>query len=231
MTNQMAPHRIGQQYECGVLQAVPPLMEQTGKKAGKKAGKKGRKGEAADKASIGSSRGIESMFRSAYRTQLDMLALAATKANIMISLNGLLLSILLVSGTYLLGVEPLLVIPFVTFLITCVTAIFFAVLAARPSIVRNSHRPGDFPRDNGYLLMFDRFSKLDRETYQACMEEMARDKTLIYKNMIAHIHGMGQQANANFTRLYYAYSAFLIGIVISMGLLLVVMIRAMLFGA
>ncbi len=227
MTSHTAPSRIRQQTECGKHQPMSPLVLQ----AGKKAGKKGKKAEIPNKSSIGSSRGIESMFRSAYRTQLDMLALAATKANIMISLNGLLLSILLVSGTYLLGVEPLLVIPFVTFLITCVTAIFFAVLAARPTINRNSYSSGEFPSDNGHLLMFDRFSKLGRDSYLDSMEEMAKDKTLIYKNMMAHIHGMGQQANNNFTQLYYSYSAFLIGIVISMGLLLVVIVRAMLAGA
>ena len=49
------------------------------------------------KKSSASSKSVETMFRNAYRAQLDMIALAATKANIMISLNGVIVSILMVT--------------------------------------------------------------------------------------------------------------------------------------
>lgn len=39
--------------------------------------------------------------------------MAATKASIMISLNGVLLSVLLLSGAYLMGSDRLLLIPLV----------------------------------------------------------------------------------------------------------------------
>jgi len=38
------------------------------------------------------SKAVETMYRNAYRAQLDMISLAATKANIMISLNGFMVS-------------------------------------------------------------------------------------------------------------------------------------------
>ncbi len=231
MTSQTVPSQIKQQTECGTTQPMSPSVlriVKREKKMDKKIAEKAK--EAKKSTSIGSSRGIESMFRSAYRTQLDMLALAATKANIMISLNGLLVSILLVSGTYLLEVEPLLIIPFVAFLITCVTAIVFAVLAARPSIDRKKHTLGDFRNDTADLLVFNQFAALDRDDYLDAMQEMAHDNDRIYNNMIVHIYGMGQTANQKFTQLYYSYSAFMIGIVISMSLLLIVIARAVLIG-
>ena len=40
-----------------------------------------------DKA-LGTNRGIETMFRSAYRVQMDLTSLADNKANMMISING-----------------------------------------------------------------------------------------------------------------------------------------------
>ena len=46
------------------------------------------------------SKGVETMFRNAYRAQLDLISLAATKANIMISLNGFIVSILMVSSPF-----------------------------------------------------------------------------------------------------------------------------------
>ena len=40
----------------------------------------------------GSSRSIETLFRSAYRTQLALTSIADTKANIMISVNGFIIT-------------------------------------------------------------------------------------------------------------------------------------------
>lgn len=176
--------------------------------------------------SMGTSRGIESMFRNAYRAQLDMLALAATKANIMISLNGLLVSILLISGTYFLGVEPTLIVPLVAFLLTCTVAIVFAVLAARPAIDNSKHTLDEFRKDDADLLVFEQFAKLPRDDYLDAMQEMVRNNDRIYNNMIVHIHGMGLSADHKFTRLYISYSAFMIGLVISVLLLLAVIVRA-----
>ena len=181
--------------------------------------------------SMGTSRGIESMFRNSYRAQLDMIALAATKANIMISLNGLLVSILLISGTYFLSVEPMLIVPLVAFLLTCTVAIIFAVLAARPAIDNKKRELGDFRTDEADLLVFEQFSKLEREDYLTAMQEMVRNNDRIYNNMIVHIHGMGITANRKFTRLYISYSAFMVGLVISVALLLVVISRSALSGA
>ena len=43
----------------------------------------------------GSDRGVETMFRTSYRTHLALSSLADAKANIMISINGIIISILL----------------------------------------------------------------------------------------------------------------------------------------
>ena len=50
---------------------------------------------------LGSSKAVETMFRNATRAELELIALAATKANIMISLNGLIISALMISGAFI----------------------------------------------------------------------------------------------------------------------------------
>ncbi|MFK7994537.1 MAG: Pycsar system effector family protein [Granulosicoccus sp.] len=173
-------------------------------------------------AKVGSARGIESMFRNSYRAQLDMIALAATKANIMISLNGFLVSMLLLSGTYLLATDRLLLIPFALLLTTCTTAIFFAVLAARPVINREVQTLEDFRTDKADLLIFDQFSALSSEDYGEAMQEMMQDNKRVYDNMISHIYSLGCMADKKFLRLYYSYSAFIVGLIISVVSLLMV---------
>ena len=189
------------------------------------------KEDGAKPAQLGSSRGIESMFRNSYRAQLDMIALAATKANIMISLNGLLVSVLLVSGAYFLGSEPMLIIPLLSFLLTCTVAIVFAVLAARPSVNRTDNSLEDFRTDRAHLLVFEQFAKLSKEDYLDAMLEMVRDNDRIYKNMIFHIHDLGLVADRKFSRLYVSYSAFMIGLVTSVVLLLGVIANHAIVGS
>ena len=48
-------------------------------------------------ADLGTKRGIETLFRSSYRVNMDLSALADAKANIMISINGLIVSIMIAS--------------------------------------------------------------------------------------------------------------------------------------
>ena len=49
------------------------------------------------KEGLGTSRGIETMFRTSYRTHVDLSSLADNKANIMIGINGIIMSILIAS--------------------------------------------------------------------------------------------------------------------------------------
>ena len=182
---------------------------------------KEKKKAKADK--IGSARGVESMFRSSYRAQLDMIALAATKANIMISLNGLLVSMLLLSGAYLLSAEPLILIPVSLLLMTCTVAIIFAVLAARPDVDNRKQTLDDFQNGDADMLIFEQFSKLSSEEFDTAMWDMLKDHERIYHNMISHIYDMGRIADKKFARLHISYNAFMIGLVVSVGSLIAVL--------
>ena len=71
----------------------------------------------APKKSIGTNRGIETMLRSAYRVQMDLTGLADNKANMMISINGIIISIIIASVAPKLDANPWLLIPTAVFLI------------------------------------------------------------------------------------------------------------------
>lgn len=177
------------------------------------------------RSAIGSARGIETMFRTSYQAQLDMIALATTKSNIMISLNGVLISVLLLSAAYLINTMPMLVVPIGSLLLTCTVAVIFAVLAARPDSRSSERSLEDARDDRGALLIFDDFARLPADQYTDSMMDMLRDHQRVYKNMVAHIHEMGQTANEKFGKLYIAYSTFMVGLVVSVLLLLAVVVR------
>lgn len=166
------------------------------------------------------SRGVDTLLRNAYRSQLDMLALAATKANIMISLNGLLMSMLIISGTHLVAINGMYVIPIAIFLVTCATATTFAVFAARPEISRNTFKFSDFERDEARLLVFEEFSDLHESEYIEAMTDLLSNPRRTYRSMLAHIHELGTTADKKYQHLYYSYTAFMAGTIITVVSLL-----------
>ncbi len=196
----------------------------------KKNKKKNKKGKD-ERSEIGGARGIETMFRTSYQAQLDMIALATTKSNIMISLNGVLISVLLLSAAYLINTMPMLVVPIGSLLLTCTVAIVFAVLAARPDSRSPERSREDARGDRGALLIFDDFARLPADQYIDSMMAMLRDHQRVYRNMVAHIHDMGQTAREKFSKLYIAYSTFMIGLAVSVVLLFVVVVRRLLVSS
>ncbi|MGN6898209.1 hypothetical protein ACTHT1_12250, partial [Neisseria sp. P0015.S002] len=83
------------------LEGIETSSEKPKKKKKDKKDKAKKKKQAADVPPsdlFGTNKGVETMFRNAVRSEMELLALAATKANIMISLNGFIVSALMISG-------------------------------------------------------------------------------------------------------------------------------------
>lgn len=214
--------------EDGDIVAKPDLNKPGNKKPGNKKGKNKNKlkSRIAPNSVEGKfdlnkgSRGIDTLLRNAYRSQLDMLALAATKANIMISLNGLLMSMLIISGTHLVSINGMYIIPISVFLITCAVATTFAVFAARPEISRNKFNMSDFMRDEARLMVFEEFSDLRESEYIEVMTNMLTDPKRVYRSMLAHIHDLGVTADKKYRFLYYSYTSFMVGTILTVMSLL-----------
>jgi hypothetical protein len=178
--------------------------------------------------SFGTARGIESMFRNSYRAQLDMIALAATKANIMISVNGSLLALLTLASAYILTNEPRLLIPLIIFLLSGIVSIFFSVLAARPQkIEKIGTGLDDFRSTRADLLVFEYFAELSKEDHMTAMTELMCDKEGVYKAMIAHLYFLGKSANRSFKLLRISYSSFFVGLIVSLMAFATVVISTM----
>jgi len=171
---------------------------------------------------LGSRRGIETMFRNSYRAQLELISLSATKANIMISLNGIILSALTISGPFILVQEPLFSIPLGIFTATCLLAIIFAVLAARPQLVKTKPTLEDFQKDIANPLVFEEYAKLSADEHLSVMQDMMLDNRRVYDNMSRQLYHLGKTANHKFKLLHIAYSIFMGGLTLSTITLLVI---------
>lgn len=170
----------------------------------------------------GSSRGIETMFRTTYRVHMDLTALADSKANIMISINGLILSIILASIAPKIDANTWLLVPTSLVLLSCLGAIIFAVLAARPRVYATKISLDQVGSGNINLLFFGNYTQLTEDEFVAGMGKLVEQPDLLYRNMMRDLFGIGTVLSRKFALLRKSYTFFMMGLSVSVVAFIVV---------
>ncbi len=192
----------------------------------KKAPRKRKK----NKGKLGSDRGIETMFRTSYRTHVDLSHLADNKANIMISINGIMISILLASISPKIDANPWLLLPTSVLLVGSVASLIFAILAARPRVTSHVVTLDDVRSDSSNILFFGNFITLAEDDFLLGMKELMQDTDRLYSNMIRDIYTLGHVLAKKFRLLRMAYNLFMIALVSGVASFLVVIAQVSLSG-
>jgi hypothetical protein len=163
---------------------------------------------------LGSARGIETMFRSAYRVQMDLTGLADNKANMMISINGIIISIIIAAVAPKLDANPWLLIPSTLFLVGTLVSIVYAILAARPRVNTTPITLADLRHSGGNILFFGDFANMGEEEFVHGMVELVQDNTVVYETMMRNIYGLGTVLKTKFALLRMAYTTFMIALIL-----------------
>ncbi len=159
--------------------------------------------------------GIQTFFRSSYRSHIHLSMIADNKANIMISVNAIVISLLISVLTYqdITTTAPQILLPVVTFLITGMTSLVFAVLAVRPKVTQLN--TGDTPKKDykKNIVFFGNFVNLELEEYEEAMDAMFREGELMYGNMTRDLYFLGKVLDKKYRYLTHSYNIFMVGFV------------------
>jgi hypothetical protein len=166
------------------------------------------------KKGLGSSRGIETLFRASYRVQMELTALADNKANMMISINGIIMSIIIAAVAPKLDANPWLMIPSTIFLVGTLISIIYAILAARPRVSNTRISLEDLAHSKGNLLFFGDFANLSQDDFTKGMINLIQDNNTIYETMVRNLYGLGSVLKKKFHLLKLAYTAFMIALIL-----------------
>lgn len=170
----------------------------------------------ADKAKL-PERGIETMFRVTLRNHITLSNIADTKANILLSVNAIIVSLALSnlipkldnpSNTYL-------IIPTIIFLIFTVTSVVLSILATRPNVTSGQFTKEDVKNRKVNLLFFGNFHKVSLDNFEWAMNEMMKDKDYLYGSMTKDLYFLGKVLNKKYRILRLTYTVFMIGIIVS----------------
>lgn len=206
--------------EVGAVEAgLPPEVSETAPVAADSPEKhKKRKKKKSKVSGIGTSRGIETMFRTSYRVHMDLSSLADTKANIMISINGLIISITLASVAPRISLNPVLLWPTSVLVIGCLLALVYAVLAARPRVSSKALTLEDIKENSANLLFFGNFVNMSEDDFVEGMKDLMLDTDHLYTNMVRDLYGLGQVLKRKFEMLRVSYNLFMVALVVGVGL-------------
>jgi predicted metal-dependent HD superfamily phosphohydrolase len=160
-------------------------------------------------------KGIQTTMRLASQNHLELSELADRKANILISVNAIIISIILGVLLRKLDAEPAFTIPAILFLIFTLATIIIAILATRPIITQGRFTREDVLNRKTNLLFFGNFYKSTLEEYEWAMGNMLTDWNYLYGMLIKDIHQLGRVLARKYKLIRLAYNVFMFGLVIA----------------
>lgn len=162
-------------------------------------------------------KGIDTLFRVTLNNHTSLSGIADSKANILLSVNAIIISIAL--STLIPKLDSPknvhLMIPTFIMLMSSVITIIFAILSTRPKVTKGVFTRKDIEDKKVNLLFFGNFYRMPLHEYQWAMNEMMKDREYLYNSMIKDLYFLGLVLEKKYRLLRIAYNLFMIGIIIS----------------
>ena len=163
----------------------------------------------------GVAKGMQTMLRLTSSNHMELSQMADKKADILISVNAIIISVILSVLFRKLQTDPYLTIPSIIFLGVAVTTIVISILATRPKLNKGIFEQEDVLNKKTNLLFFGNFYHVPLEAYEKAMREMMRDSDYLYNSIIQDIYYLGVVLGKKYRLIRLAYNIFMIGIVVS----------------
>ncbi len=159
--------------------------------------------------------GNQTFFRTNYRNHINLSAIADNKANIMISVNAILISVIITILTYknLTESTPMILMPSVIFLVSGLSSLIFAVLSARPKVTSLNQGVQDLLEARKNIVFFGNFVSLSPEQYEEALDAVLRDSRLLYGNMARDLYHLGKVLDKKYRYLTISYNLFMVGFI------------------
>ncbi len=162
-------------------------------------------------------RGIETMFRVTLNNHTKLSQIADSKANILLSVNAIIISVALSTLIPKLDApsNSHLIIPTFIMIMSSVACIILAIMSTRPKVSSGTFTRKEIEDKKVNLLFFGNFYKMPMEEYLWAMKEMMADRQYLYETMIKDLYYLGIVLNRKYKLLRLTYTVFTIGIIAS----------------
>jgi predicted MPP superfamily phosphohydrolase len=175
-------------------------------------------------------RAVDTLYRTNFRNHINLSQIADGKANMMISINTIVLSIVITVSSAGIGfIEDFLnnhliyLLPILIILLSSVIALIFAVFSARPTIT-NSQPEIDLKKKDVNLLYFGSFIHIEKEAFVDYLSELKKDQNRLYDDLASDLYNLGLVLDKKYRLLTYSYNIFVGGVVASVLVLILILL-------
>ncbi|UII78786.1 Pycsar system effector family protein [Flagellimonas sp. CMM7] len=164
-------------------------------------------------------KGIETAFRVALKNHMKLSDIADAKANILLSVNAIIISVALSVLVPKLDnpSNGYLIFPTVVLVSSSIVAIIFSILSTRPKVTEGTFTREDINKRKVNLLFFGNFHHVSLDDFKWGMNEMMNDKKYLYDSMITDLYFLGKVLYKKYYLLRITYNIFLFGLLISVS--------------
>jgi hypothetical protein len=172
--------------------------------------------------------GRQTLFRVTYRTQINLIRIADSKANMILGINTTIMAVLvgiISSKVIFTGQDAIvnfeLVIPVISMVLTALVSAIYAIRSAKPRLIRPEHY--DDPRLVGKksFLFFENIHIMHLDEYIDTMENLIKSSKDVYENMIIDIYNQSKVLHMKYRLLRASYIILTYGLIFSILLFLV----------
>jgi hypothetical protein len=160
-------------------------------------------------------RGIETWFRLASRNLYTRRQIVDSKAQIAITVNSVVLSVVLGSVYNRLQEDPHLAIAIVPLVLANLISITFGIVATRPRNLSGSFDWRDVETHRANLMTFDDFHRMPLDAYERAVDAMMESRDFLYGTMKREIHSVGVDLARRYRWVGRSYVTFLFGVVVA----------------
>lgn len=161
------------------------------------------------------SKGVETMFRITSSNNQRLSDMADNKAQILITVNSIILSLIVSLLLRRLEDNTYLVVPTFMLLLVSLSCIVFSILATRPSIPKGVFTEEDVNNKKVNLVFFGNFYNMPLDNYKNSMKKVMADREFLYGTLITDVYAQGVVLGKKYKLIRIAYNIFMFGLIVT----------------
>ncbi|MFT6322396.1 MAG: hypothetical protein ACJAT4_003332 [Granulosicoccus sp.] len=193
---------------------------------GEKKEKKNKKKKKDSGGLVDNSKGAQVMFKTALRNHIDLTNIADNKANIILTINAIILTIALPLLSTYASENHHLYVPAFFLLSTNMASIVYGALVTRPGKMQGKTDLTKIKEGRSNLFFFGNFYKMKIEEYRIGVTEIISDEDLIDKVIMTDLYYLGQALGRKYELLRTCYTVFMVGMILTVATFVVAFFTA-----
>ena len=162
-------------------------------------------------------RGIQTLYRVTMRNHLKLSDIADTKANILLSVNAIIISLAIANLIPDLDTpgNKQIMIPTLILVLFSVASIVGSILSTRPNVTSGEFTREQVKNKEVNVLFFGNFHQMPYDQFEWAMQEIIKDQNVVYDSLTKDLYYLGIVLNKKYRMLRITYTIFMIGIILS----------------